>query len=97
MGKIKGWTKTLDLPYRVEYNKVDESYRKSIGLGDVGIIISREHQENNFSSRIIWKDTWQVTLRKYSGSGLGQQYKDLVNNLTKEDALQYAYSFMRKN
>jgi hypothetical protein len=100
MAKIKGWSKTLELPYRIDYNNTTKDYHKGLGLGHCALIISRERKYPNATmqpQRNEWKDTWQVTYRWYAGAEQGQQYKDMKDNMTKEEALQYAYTYMRAN
>jgi hypothetical protein len=100
MAKIKGWSKTLELPYRIDYNNTTKMYNKSLGLGHSALIISREQKYPNASmqsQRSEWKDTWQVTYRWYGGSVKGQHYKNMKGNMTKEEALQYAYAYMRRH
>lgn len=98
--RIKGWSKTLELPFRIDYNNTTKNYNRGLGLGHCAIIISRDLKYPNaitYAERKEWKDTWSVTYRWYAGAEQGQQYKKLKTGVTKEEALQYAYAYMRRN
>lgn len=98
--RIKGWSKTLELPYRIDYNNTTKKFHRGLGLGHCALIISRDLKYPNattYPERNEWKDTWSVTYRWYAGAVKGQQYKTLKQGMTKEKALQYAYDYMRRN
>lgn len=96
--KFKGWSKTLELPYRIEYNNTTKKFNRGLGLGHCAITVIRESKYENASlNRNETKFTWGVTYRWYAGAEQGQQYKKLITGVTKEEALQYAYAYMRRN
>ena len=98
MGKIKGWSKTLELPFRIEYNNTTKRFNRNLGLGHCAILISREPEHNSsVPERNEWSNAWGVTYRWYAGPEQGQQYEKLKVDMTKQEALQYAYVYMRRN
>jgi len=80
MPKIKGWSKYLELPYRIDYNNTSQSI--GAGMTRTGLIIRKEDSQ------------WLVTHREYI-KGQGQTYQRLATFPTKQEALNYSYDYMK--
>ena len=98
--KVKGWARTLELPYRIDYNSTFGNYNRALGLGESGIIISKELNPDvsDFATREQkenrWTGRWEVTLRWYVYP-TGQKYKLLNTFATKQSAVDHAVKFMK--
>lgn len=99
MAKIKGWKKTLELPYRIDYNNTTGRYNKALGLGQKAIIIAKEVNNDYGKDVNPWGyvNTWKVVKRVYAGSVDGQKYTTLKGGMTKKEALEYAMNYMRSH
>ncbi len=100
MAKVKGWSRTMELPYRIDYNSTVGNYNKSVGLGETGLIIRKELKDEEWSHFYPrgeqWTGRWLVHYRKYV-SPTGQTYKDIGTFDTKEEAISFAVKFMKSH
>lgn len=85
------WKRGLVLPYRVDFEKVDEHYNRKLKLGRSGLIVLLGDGKND-----VDVGKWGVFSRKY-GEGEGQVYGLLVMKDNKDDALKFAKEYMKKN
>lgn len=96
--KIKGWSKTLELPYRIDYNNTTGRYNKQLGMGDRAIIISAVVDNNSKSLKLHSDFTgdWEVTYRTYV-QDIGQRYGVMGTFKTKQQAMDFAVKYMKEH
>lgn len=92
--KIKGWKKTLELPYRIDYYNTAPrfNYNKSLGISEFGIIISRSF-DDRFGGSFL--NTWEVSMRRYI-KPTGTELKHIKTFETKQEAIDFAILYMKK-
>ena len=91
---VKGWSKTLELPYRTDYAlKISQSKGGSGWVGKRGLVIRNLPKSENAGIFGGLSDKWVVTKRVYNPSG--QQYKDLKIFNDKKMAFNFAKSYMK--
>lgn len=100
MSRIKGWSKVLELPYRVDYANRNTNYKPGLGVSDVMLIVNaRDRTDELTGARQRKPDLngrWSVSFSNYRrGENPGRVSIPYGIYPNKETALKAAQAYMK--